>query len=641
MRYSPITAARLAWQDGQPLSLSHDDIYFSRQDGLAETEHVFLQGNDLARRWQSSAMDFTLAETGFGSGLNFLAAVRLWLQTREQGVLHYISCELAPLSAQDLHQALQSWPQLQPYSDELLQHYPPLSFGFHQRTLFQGRVSLTLLFGDANQLLPELHASVNAWFLDGFAPDKNADLWQPDLCRQLARLSAPACTLATFSVAGVVKRALKQAGFILSKRPGFGRKREMLTACLPESVASVSAQPWFDPCRSSPQARRAVVIGGGLAGCFTAAALIKRGWQVTLIEQHSEIASGASGNLAGVVMPRLTADMDVAGQFYLSAFLHSCHWLQQLAGDNWQPSGVLQLLADKARQRLLDLHLPKSLLQGFGVADGPRLAGCELPGDGVYYPSAGWISPPRLCRQLVANSGCELRLGQQVLALQQHAQGWLLQLNNQSTLHAETVIIANGYQAAKLLPQCDWPLRQTRGQLVYLQQQAEHFALMRPVCYEGYCLPAYQGKHVLGASYSVDNLSEEYCAEDEARMREKLRAVLPQAEALATAGGRVAYRSATRDYLPIIGGVPDMDFYRRHYQDLCHGRAAADYPTAHYLPGLYVSIGHGSRGLVSCPMAAELLAAQLNAEPLPLPQPVLRALHPARFLVRSLRYQAK
>jgi tRNA 5-methylaminomethyl-2-thiouridine biosynthesis bifunctional protein len=223
------TQAALEWRDGLPYSTAFDDVYFSSDDGLLETEYVFIQGNALVSRWQSLAENsFTILETGFGTGLNFLCACKCWLEHAPANtVLHFTSVEKYPLSCADLHKALQHWQSLKPFADELLTQYETL-LNTGTAILFNNRIKLQVLFGDATACISKLDTKADAWFLDGFAPSKNPEMWQQALFEQMARLSHLKTTFATFTSAGVVRRGLTAAGFRVNKQPGFGKKREMI-----------------------------------------------------------------------------------------------------------------------------------------------------------------------------------------------------------------------------------------------------------------------------------------------------------------------------------------------------------------------------------------------------------------------------
>ena len=229
--FQDTTVSDIEWRDGQPYSTRFQDIYFSNNDGLAETEYVFIQSNNLPSRFQQlDSPEFIIIETGFGTGLNFLCAARLWLSLAPaNATLFFISTEKYPLTLADIKTSLSLWPDLNGLSHEFLAAYQDIFHGIATLSLFDNRVQLTLLLGDAAIMLSNLNIKADAWFLDGFAPAKNPEMWQTSLFSQMARLSKPATTFSTFTSAGIVKRGLQAAGFEVNKQPGFGKKREMLT----------------------------------------------------------------------------------------------------------------------------------------------------------------------------------------------------------------------------------------------------------------------------------------------------------------------------------------------------------------------------------------------------------------------------
>lgn len=223
-----IEPAALVWRGDEPFSRAYDDIYFTSGAGLEESRYVFLRHNGLPGRWRGREV-FTIAETGFGTGLNFLLTWQAWRECADASQrLDYLSVERHPLSRDDLARALALWPQLRELSAALLAQYPPPRGGAHRLEFDEGRVCLTLLFGDVARMLPPLRAAVDAWFLDGFDPAKNPRMWSREVYEQMARLCAEGGTFATFTAAGVVRRGLQAAGFTVLKAKGFGAKREML-----------------------------------------------------------------------------------------------------------------------------------------------------------------------------------------------------------------------------------------------------------------------------------------------------------------------------------------------------------------------------------------------------------------------------
>lgn len=315
--------------EGTPVSRDFDDVYFSNDNGLEETRYVFLGGNRLPERFPSHPRPLMIvAESGFGTGLNFLTlwqAFDVFVRDNPDVTLqrlHFISFEKYPLKAEDLRLAHQRWPELAPWAQQLQAQWPSAFGGCHRLLLDGGRVTLDLWFGDINELTRELDDSLNqqvdAWFLDGFAPAKNPDMWTQDLFSAMARLARPGGTLATFTSAGFVRRGLQEAGFTMRKSKGFGRKREMLTGEMAQTLSFPARVPWF--ARSSSDAREAAIIGGGIASALLSLALLRRGWQVTLYCADEAPAQGASGNRQGALYPLLSQHDPALARFFPAAF---------------------------------------------------------------------------------------------------------------------------------------------------------------------------------------------------------------------------------------------------------------------------------------------------------------------------------
>ncbi len=645
MHRVPLETAQIRWYKGVPYSEAFGDVYFSTLDGLQETSAVFLTGNGLPQRWQGKP-SFTVAETGFGTGLNFLATLALWCETAPPSArLHFLSVEKFPLLKSDIRQAIGTWRTLNPYLEELLAVYPDPVAGFHRRHLLNGRVSLTLMLGDALASLAQLDAQVDAWFLDGFAPRKNEELWTETMFAEITRLSANEATFSTFTAAGHVKRGLEYAGFRVEKVPGFGGKRDRLQGRLMRRSKRFDANPWFMPvkCRDVSM-KHAIVIGAGIAGASAAHALARRGWRVTVIERHARVATEASGNPAGVVMPRLTADMNEYAQFYTSAFAFTVYWLNEFKrrheGLEWYPTGVLQLLPEERIKRLTELQLPPTVLRPVTAPQAGALCGTEVRSGGVFFPQAGWVVPAKLCQFLLEDEpSIELVLGEEVTRLGRNHAQWQVFSSAGCLGQAPVVVIASGSETPSLAASPFLTVQSVRGQLTYLKTNATRRRLVMPVCYEGYVTPSLDGQLCVGATYDAVELSRDVRSRDHQSNLAALGCNLPNfiEESDDAYRGRVAFRATTPDYWPIVGAIAEEVFYREQYWDLKDGKPARGYLPARYLPGLFITTGHGSRGLVSCPLAAELIADMANVEPLCMPRTLLDHLHPARFLVRQLR----
>lgn len=612
--YAPLVPAPLDWQGATPRSTAFDDVYYSTDGGPGQAQQVFLAGNGLPEAWRGRDR-FVILETGFGSGVNFLATWAAWRADPAACTqLHYLAAEKHPFRTADLARLHLVWPEYAELSAELRATWPALTPGFHRLELAGGRVLLTLLLGDALTTLPQVVAKVDAFYLDGFAPAKNPALWSPPLLRQIATLAAPHATLATWCVSGEVRRHLQDAGFRLEKRPGFGRKREMLRGTL------------IAPRRPCPVRRpgHALILGAGLAGCSAAYALARRGWKVTVIDRHAAPAGGASGNLAGIVRPMLSLDDNLASRFTRSAFLYATRtWPRHPGRPRWSPCGVLQLAQDASdsayQKRLLaTLALPPELLQG---VDGPTAKSLlnwpvtAFDGHvGLHFGNAGWAVPPSLCQANLAACGDALTLicNTTVTALEPIADGWsALDATGAITAQADIVILAGGAEAGSLPQAANLPIERRRGQ-VSLLPAAGFETLRLVVCRDGYVIPPVDGWVCTGASYDLGSDLQPSPAAQNANLA-KLEDLLPGSTApvrdLGESADRVSFRAVTRDRMPLIGELAE--------------------------PGLFALLGLASRGLVWSPLAGELLASQICAEPLAIEKDLARAVDPRRFARRD------
>ncbi|MFI8736851.1 bifunctional tRNA (5-methylaminomethyl-2-thiouridine)(34)-methyltransferase MnmD/FAD-dependent 5-carboxymethylaminomethyl-2-thiouridine(34) oxidoreductase MnmC [Ectopseudomonas toyotomiensis] len=642
--------AQLDWDErGQPLSRSYGDIYFSQENGLEETRYVFLANNDLATRFAALADGecLNIGETGFGTGLNFLCAWQLFEQQAPAGArLHFVSVEKYPLHHDDLQRALALWPELAPFSTELLAQYRAIHPGFQRLLLADGRVVLTLLIGDAMEQLPQLDARIDAWFLDGFNPAKNPEMWTPELFAELARLSSAGTTLGTFTSAGVVRRALNAAGFQMRRVPGLGKKWEVLKGHFIGNPQG-EGKPWFArPARPAPE-KHAVVIGAGLAGCATAASLAARGWRVSLLERHAAVACEASGNPQGVLYLKLSAHGTTLSRLIVAGFGHTRRLLERLQrGADWDACGVLQLAFDDkeaARQGKL-AAFPADLLHSVGREQAEALAGIGLPAGGLFYPDAGWVHPPALCRQLVQHPLIELRPYQEALSLSRQDDRWRVDGPSGTLVEAPVLVLACAAEIGRLLPDANLPLKRIRGQISRLPANALSSQLRTVVCAEGYVAPPRDGEHTLGASFDFHSDDLTPSVAEHAGNLELLREISKDlterlhAQTLdpATLEGRAAFRCTSPDYLPIVGPLADAEAFAETYAVLAKDARQVPDASCPWLHGLYINSGHGSRGLISAPLAGELIAAWLEDEPLPLPREVAEACHPNRFMLRTL-----
>ncbi len=663
----------LQWDEqGSPHSGRFDDIYFSRAGGSAETEYVFLQQNDLETRWR--ALDphspglFVIGETGFGTGLNFLAACALWRRCAPRGWrLLFISAERFPLTRGELERALAQWPQYAEFGARLIAAWPPPLPGFHRREL-DDDIAVQLLFGDAidqfdalaDTRAPLLPAGtqVDCWFLDGFAPAKNPQMWSDELFAALARLSRPGATFATFTAAGFVRRGLQAAGFAVERAPGFGSKREMLRgrfvgADTQRSVDGFTAADHWATPPAARSARHAVVVGAGLAGSHTARALARRGWRVTVLERAGRIAAAASGNPQGILYTRLSTQDSTLSRFALGSFQHAVAHYQTRLGTDLAGAGdlcgVLQLVEadewEKLRQAFGD-DRHGDWLRFVDAAAASAIAGCPVPRPALWFAGAGWLAPAALCERNLRHPLIEVRLQCNVDTLQRTDDRWLLQTSD-GDIEADTVILCTAYENVKSLPDSSFmnqalPTKPIRGQITELPSTLLRHTPRCVICHDGYLAPHGDGLTV-GATFDLRDDNPAVRADDHRRNLQQqadalpaLLAESPDAIDCDSLHGRTGFRAATPDYLPIAGAVADVAALRERFGALAGNARKVIAAEPAWLPSLYVNVGHGSRGLTSTPLCAELLAALICGEPRPLPRELQRALSPARFVIRDL-----
>jgi len=623
-----LTPARLEFADdgNTPWSSGYGDVYHSAHGGPEQARHVFLAGNDLPQRWQGRDR-FVVLETGFGLGLNFLATWQAWRADPQRSRrLHFVSVEKHPFAAADLAIAQRAWPAFGELAAALQAQWPALTSGMHRLFLDDDQVVLTLIFGDATRCLRTVDASVDAFFLDGFSPAKNPELWSPELCRALTRLAANGATLATWSVAGHVRQALADAGFALEKRPGFAGKRQMLSGRFRQH------RPDRHP---SPKERRALIVGAGIAGSASAFALARAGWQVTVLEAGPTPAGGASSNLAGVLRPLPSADDNPLSRLTRAGYLATRALLQALPEARWSPCGVFHLGRDAAHEsqqkKAVDrLGWPPELLRYVSRDEAAAQIGWPVAHGGWYFPQGGWVQPPSVCRAALAAfpERIAFRPDCAVDRIERSETGWrLLAADGSELAAAPVVVLAAGAGATRFAPFAGIPQRAARGQVSHLPG-GDGAGLRHVVCKHGYAMPDVDGLRLIGATLQLGDDDPLPRTADHAENLERLRCSLPGfADGIdpATLTGRVGFRPMSPDRLPIVGPLPDTAAIRGQPRLVAQPR----------LPGLWCVQGFGARGIVWSALMAELLVSRLEGVPLPIERDLVEAVDPGRFLLKS------
>lgn len=634
--------AELQWREGVPYSPRFDDIYFSRDGGRAETEHVFLAQNGLPERFPSAAGEFfTIGETGFGTGLNFVTTWQIWREQPRQARLHFVSVEKYPL-APDVMAAL--WqPMLAsfPEAREFIAQYHSLTPGWNRFSFADAE--LTLYIGDATKGLQDLDATVDAWFLDGFTPAKNADLWSPTVFNAMASCSHPGTTLSSFTAALGVREQLAAAGFKVEKCQGFGHKRTMIRGRFVgfhgpmQRLSPTSRWPRLAAPLSSQQ--QVGIVGSGVAAAELATRLRQRGFEVVLFSPDGP-GSAASGNGQGAVYAKPGIEADPATQFYAQSLSYRTR-LWQAQGQEWpgNADGLLQLttLERCARIAANSQHPFAQLMRPVSAEQASELAGITLVQPALYFSQGGWLAPNAYCQQQL--QGIE-HIRQRVIGIEFDASTaqWVVTTQSQQEFRMDGLIIAAGQHSNGWPVTAHLPIKPVRGQVSAVQtsEKPPHQCVL---CGETYLTPPdINGQWHFGASFDVGSDHTNVLPKDSAENRLGLARLAPDVAAFlgdTPSTERAGVRATTPDYLPMAGPVRQpLQTTRKHPQS----------PIAHsedFWPRLAVLTGLGSKGLASSALAAEQVLCYLTGEPSPMGHAQGSRLHPERFWWRQQQRKSK
>lgn len=576
--------ASIEWQQENPYSLQHKDIYWSRGNPVQEKRHVFANQHQLQERGKG-ASQFTILETGFGFGNNFLITANLWRELGHQGMLNYIAIENSPVNPADLKRHFK-FVKLK-YADWLLEHYP---FPFRTNFVFwlEDNIRLILIFDDVIPALDNLSARVDAWYLDGFSPSSNTDLWNRKLYGRLFSLSKPGATLSSYTVAGHVRQGLNNAGFDTRKSKGFGNKAEMLTGNRPGI--------W----QADTRMRTSVaVIGSGIAGTTCVEALNRRHLEVQLISNDHPNAASNIPHLA--IYPQLGLRCETRYQLSLSAFEYVQHENPRFKhkGLDWHSKSPSQ----RARMSRIADQFPDEYMSS--------------EADSVHFPSAGWLSHE--------TPDGSIHFKGDVKEVKSIDGQWEIYTSEGRLItRVDHVIIAMGIQSPLLI---DVPLIPLRGQALSVRLNKP---IPQPLTGDLTVIQGDDGICTVGSTFQRNDTDLKTRDTDSRRLLDSLVSLLPDVspEIIDT---HVGIRATTRDRLPLVGRVPDWRALTRYIERNEAGKFVG------YQPGLYLSTGFGSHGATYSRLCGEYIANLICNEPLALTCSQQQILAIERFQLRDAR----
>ncbi len=659
-----------------------DEVPLQSESSYQRNNLGFIHYNQIKQRLKNAKQTFTIAETAFGMGLDFLLTLQAYQKSQQTtstplAPLHYISAVKYPPSKAQLVQFFSSLPQLEELALILVSNYPEspveqLGQNFHARFL-NGQVRLTLLFDDVTQGLSSLKGSktglVDVWYLNGVSPKKNyepdpaitTELFSQELFTQIQRLSKEQTTLTTFAVAEVVKKQLHDIGFKLEKR--LTQDKELVFAIMQSNPLTTKGYR-LRPVIIKP--KHVSILGGGIASACAAYALTKQGINVTLYCKDSSLAQGGSSNAIGALYPLLHQKKDEISSFYQQAFWRARALYTEIAEQGFsfahQWCGLLEVSYKEAlvkRQKAFEQFntWPTDLIHGVNAKQASGHANIDLSYGGLFMPNAGWISPQELVKSIFKAAQATNRLtiltDTHITKIQQvtntpantspseNNKSWRL-YSNQGEFNASVLVICGGADSIEIEQLKSLPLTATRGQITSMTSNKQINKLSTVICHKGYLTPENKGIHCIGATFQKNDTNLKTDKADDNYNLTMLSKCLPelsktidwQEQDISSSKARL--RCMSQDHLPLVGAVPNIKDHIRAYPHLAKDKNWKYSQAAPCIDNLYVLLGLGARGLCSAPLAADILTAELCNSPYPMDNQMLFNLSPNRFIIRDI-----
>lgn len=572
-----------------PINRDFGDSYYSKSGGLDETKEVFINACRLKEKIKNQDL-IIIGELGFGTGLNFLVVYDLWRKIkRPNGILHFYTFEKFLMRKEEAQKALSKWPELSELTQELIDNWPIHKTGC-ERIWFNNNIALNIIIGDANETILEQNFHADAWFLDGFAPRSNQDLWNIELFSNIKKLCKPNARLGTYSVAQIVRNSLEVNGFNFQKCKGFGTKRERLEAWLEGEFNEIER----------PQS--CVIIGRGIAGSSLAFALIKRGIEVTIIEDDAAGNIKASNNKAGLFMPKLDRLDDDNSKFFKESYIY-CWRLYKNFDNCYEEIGVKEIARnerdlEKYKIFFENSPLPKEFL--------------NIEMQHIYHKMGGIIWPQKTCNSL--NFGANLINKHVSKIIKTEDKQWqIFDEDNQLIIKTNLLIFANGAGIAKFEIANQLGLTGRMGQISLAKSENSENSEKSPISSGGYFIPL-EGGFLFGATFDRVGLETKLEITEDSHLKnceiiEKFIPNIAKNINIKQLQGRTSMRVVTKDKMPVVGRIDE---------------------------NLYIMTALGSRGFSQSPYLAEHLVCEILNEPSPINHKFIGKISPQRYLNNKL-----
>lgn len=630
----------LTWTDeGTLYSEAYGDIYYHDGQGLAETEYVFLAGNRFQEKLKSNHL--VIGELGFGTGLNFLTTWKAWKEQSGSKRLTFVTCEKHPLDIEHFEKAHAAFPELSELSKQLRDKLPPIKSGFHFLEFENGQVSLLLMFGDAVDVYKQFEGKVDCWYLDGFAPSRNPEMWSEPLFQQMARHSHENTSLATFTAAGFVRRGLEAVGFSIKRVKGFGNKKHMTVG---EFTGHVIESPVLPPWFQNPPKKKiktAAVIGAGISGLNTAYHLSRLGIDVTVYDKNAKVASESSGNRWGMMYPLISKKQDRLGTFTKAGCAFTKNQLNDL-GVNYR-EGLLEFITEDRKDMMIrggQERLPESYLERLSPDQINDRFGFNFEYEAAYHKEAVTFSPQEYARKLVDAGGFKCSLESEVVDFDKEGDFWRISTKSGEVANYDAVFVTAAFNSKSFTKSTFLPMRKARGQVVHIPKEKVSVDFETGINYINYLVKEGSGDYILGATFQVDDHDETFRVEDSEKLLESFEEAFPgliKEVEPKSLKGRVCFRCVQQDYFPQAGPICSLDEYREIFVGVKHGRPRYKYPSPPYEDGLYILAGLGARGLTTSAMLGAYLAKMICDGVNILPESHITAVHPCRYIIRELK----